>query len=125
MLPLKKKTQRQANLPFTEFEVVKPKNDNARRPRNEFEEAFQAFHKANPHVYELVKRFAYEVIARGYNHYSLTAIIQRVRWHTEIETSGDTFKINNNHAAYYARLFHDDHPQHAGFFRTRAITGER
>ena len=77
------------------------------------------WHKENPHVWQLFERFTYEAINAGYNHYSVAAIIERIRWHAEIETRGDVFKINNNHKAYYARYFQHMHPEHDGFFRTR------
>ena len=96
-------------------------NDN-RPPLNKWEAKWRQFHAENPGVYELVKRFAYEAIAKDRNHYSIMTVIQRIRWHTEIETTGDTFKINNNFAPYYARLFHADHPKHDGFFKTRMLT---
>jgi hypothetical protein len=72
-------------------------------------------------VYELFKRFAFEVIRRGHKHYSANAIFERIRWHTDIETNGDPFKLSNNHRAYYARLFMHDHPEYEGFFRTKEI----
>jgi len=79
------------------------------------------FHKANPQVYELFKRFTFEALRSGRKHYSAYAIFQRIRWHSEIETQGDDFKLNNNHQPYYARLFMHDHPQYDGFFKTRGL----
>jgi hypothetical protein len=38
-----------------------------------------------------------------------------------IETADEDFKINNNHRAYYARLWMREHPQYDGFFRTRRV----
>ena len=112
----------QMKLPFTEFEADAV-NDNT-PPLNKYEGEWREYHAKHPEVYELVKRFAYEVIARGYEHYSIMSVLQRIRWHTDIETIGNTFKINNNHAPYYARLFHADHPNQDGFFRTRTVLGE-
>jgi len=80
------------------------------------------FHTQNPHVYELFKQFTFQVIDAGFENYSVNAIFERIRWHTDIETRGSSFKLNNNHRAYYARLFHHDHPEHDGFFRTRYIS---
>ena len=114
--------QTQMTLPFEEFTATAA-NDND-QPLNKHEARWREFHAQNPEVYELVKRFAYEVLAKGYKRYSAYSIIQRIRWEIEIRTVGDTYKINNNHAPYYARLFHLDHPQHDGFFRTRPVIGE-
>ena len=55
-------------------------------------------------------------IAAGHKHYSMMAIIQRVRWHTTVETEGgDTFKINNNFSPYYSRQFIYNNPRFADF----------
>ena len=92
---------------------------------NDNEAAWLAFHNANPHVYDLIERFAFEAIAAGHKHYSMMAIIQRVRWHTMVETDGaDTFKINNNHSPYYSRQFAANNPRFSDFFRRRSVQGE-
>lgn len=77
------------------------------------------FHLENPHVYDLFKRFTQQAIDAGFDNYSVNAIFERIRWHTDIETRGDPFKINNNHRPYYARMFMDERPQHGNFFRIR------
>ena len=82
------------------------------------------WHRMNPHVYELFTRFTLDVIRRGFKQYSSKAIIERIRWHTEIETAGEEFKMNNNYAPYYARLFMKDYPEHAEFFRTKRLKEE-
>ena len=45
--------------------------------------------------------------------------MERVRWFTEIEARGDTFKCNNNYTAHYARLLMEQESELAGFFETR------
>ena len=82
-------------------------------------QAWWKWHKKNPQVWELFQKFTFEAIESGRTHYSTNSVIERIRWYTDIETSGDVFKINNNHAPYYARLFHLEYPQYDGFFRTR------
>jgi len=77
------------------------------------------FHTQNPYVYDLVERFTFEVINRGFMHYSINSIFERIRWHTDVETYGDEFKLSNNHRAYYARYFMHNHPEYKGFFRTK------
>ena len=83
------------------------------------------FHHDNPTIYELFKRFTFEVIERGHDKYSSKAIFERIRWHTDIETNGDEFKMSNNYTPYYARFFMHEHPQYEGFFRTQILTEER
>ena len=81
---------------------------------------FAAFHAEHPEVYRLFSRFAFVAIRSGREHYSARAIAHRLRWETQIEQASDEdFKVNNNWIARYAKLFMRDHPQHAGFFRTR------
>lgn len=84
-----------------------------------------AFHKQNPHVFDLLVKFTFDVIKRGYTNYSVNALFERIRWHTEIETGSGEFKLSNNHRAYYARLFHHYYPDHAGFFRTKPTRSEK
>lgn len=86
--------------------------------------AFREFHAANPHVYELFKRFAFEVIARGHRHYSARAVWYRLRWHVQFETSDPDFKLNDHHTPYYARMFMREFPRHEGFFETRRVQSE-
>lgn len=84
--------------------------------------AWWEWHLQNPEVYELFKKYTFEAINAGHKHYSAYAIVERIRWHTEVETKGDEFKINNNHRPYYARLFMYHHKEHEGFFRLRELT---
>ncbi|MBM66092.1 MAG: hypothetical protein CMH55_07655 [Myxococcales bacterium] len=86
---------------------------------------FWAFHRANPQVYRLFCRFTREAIEAGRRHFGARMIYERIRWYTMIETrSADGFKLNDHHHPYYARLFMRDHPEYAGFFRTRKAQGE-
>ena len=83
-----------------------------------------AWHKDNPHVYELFERFTMQAINRGHNRLSAWLIVNRIRWETIIETTGEDFKISNNYIAYYSRLFMAMNPEYAGFFRTKALKYE-
>jgi hypothetical protein len=87
-------------------------------------EAFEVFHSKNPEVWELFKKFTFNVIETGRKHYSVNAIFERIRWHTDIETEGDRFKLSNNHRAYYARHFHEQYPEHDGFFKIKQLRSE-
>jgi|TARA_Y100000052_G_C2924379_1_gene70335 hypothetical protein len=80
------------------------------------------WHKKNPHVYELFKKFTLIAIDRGHKEMSAWLIVNRIRWETSVETSGNDFKISNDFIAYYARLFMHDYPQYEGFFRTKRLT---
>lgn len=90
------------------------------RTMTRLEQRFREFHASNPRVYELFVKFTLQVVRAGRKRYGAFAILNRIRWHVEIETRGDEFKVNNNWSPFYARLFMQDHPQHDGFFETRA-----
>lgn len=86
-----------------------------------------AFHKAHPEVWKLFARFTFELIARGFKHYSAQhGVFARIRWETDqADVDGNsTFKVNNNHSPFYARAFMKKYPEHDGFFRTRQQTSE-
>ncbi len=107
--------------------VARKRSDkrHSKRPtRNELERAFRAFHSANPEVYVLFKKYARQAARAGRKNFGVAMIWERMRWHTLVETQGDSYKLNNNHRAYYARMFMEEHPQHAGFFRTRRVKNE-
>ena len=80
---------------------------------------FDEYHQMNPHVYDLVKHYAMEAIMAGHKHYGMQSVIERIRWHSKIESTDPDFKINNNHAPFYARMFNAEFPQFGEFFRTR------
>lgn len=82
------------------------------------ETAFEVYHRENPAVYVLFKRFSFEAIEKGRKHFSAEAVINRIRWETLI-SGNDDFKINNNYKAFYSRLFMKDFPQYSGFFELR------
>ena len=79
--------------------------------------AWMDYHRKNPEVYRLFCLFTQEAIASGRRNYSAQAVIERIRWETEV-LGGNDFKLPNAHVAFYARLFMKDHPAHDGFFRT-------
>lgn len=82
---------------------------------------FVDFHKSNPKVWELFKKYTWELIDAGHKQYSSRTVIDRIRWHIHVETTGGQFKISNSHSVYYSRLFHVSFPEHRGFFQTRKL----
>lgn len=91
------------------------------RPASKLEAAFWAEHRRRPLIYQLFCEFTAYAIARGRKNFGVSVIFERIRWETNIERGLDGFKVNNNHRAYYARLWMRDHPEHDGFFRTREL----
>ena len=82
---------------------------------------WREWHEKNPNVYWLFKRFTFEAIEKGHEHLSPWLIINRIRWETEVATTGQDFKISNNFIAYYSRKFMEDYPEYDGFFRTKPM----
>lgn len=74
---------------------------------------------ANPSAMALFRRFAAEALLAG-RRIGIGAIAERVRWECAVQTSGDTFKINNNHSAYIARRLIAEMPALASIIETRS-----
>lgn len=92
--------------------------------RRAIQDQFESFDKANPRVWELFVRFAEQAKAAGQKRYSSDAILHRIRWHINIETHGDDFKINNNFSSRYARKLVAERPEFEGFFSLRELKSE-
>jgi hypothetical protein len=93
------------------------------KPTNK--ERWWAWHKKNPKVWVLFQKFTFEAIRSGRKNYSHWAVMQRIRWETDVNTKGDCFKISNDFICYYARYFIHTHPQHSHFFRIRPLKEEK
>jgi hypothetical protein len=83
------------------------------------------WHKKNPQVWDKFEEYTLEAINSGRKKYSHWAIINRIRWHNEIETRGGEFKISNDYICFYARLFHARHPQYKDFFALKPLKEEK
>jgi hypothetical protein len=81
---------------------------------------FWDFHKSNPKVFELFREYCHQLRAAGRNQYGAKAVMERIRWHLEVETRGDDFKINNNYSSCYARLLLTQEPAFRSFFHVRS-----
>lgn len=84
-------------------------------------ERFEDFHRTNPHVYEALVRLARRFIeATGKRKLGAQRLIEIARWDLEIRTKGeDVYEINNDYAAFYARLVMYQEPDLAGVFDLR------
>ena len=82
---------------------------------------FKKFHEANPHVFKAVKEMAYRMRQTGRRRYSIRTILEVIRWHNDLETTGDVFKINNDFQPIFVRLLMHHDPTFEGFFELRRI----
>lgn len=87
------------------------------------EEAFRAFHRDNPHVYDELRRLALELVDRGHDRIGIGMLFEVLRWQEAMRTTGDCgFRLNNSHRALYARLLMDREPRLRGVFETRSLS---
>ena len=83
------------------------------------------WHNKNPSIWIAFERFALEAAEANRSRYSHWAVMNRVRWHTDIETTGKEFKISNDYIAFYARAFCAKYPQYRNFFKLKALKEEQ
>ncbi len=96
-----------------------------RKPAKSSRERFESFHAENPDIYQLFRKFTFQAIEAGREHFSGRTIAERIRWYTQVETGDPTgFKLNDHWAPYYVRLFIDEFPEHADFFETRTAIAD-
>lgn len=81
-------------------------------------QSFRQYDRENPIVYEEFKKYANQLIARGYKHLSSKLICEIIRFNSMISTTGK-YKVNNNFTADYARKFEKDFPEYEGYFSKR------
>lgn len=58
-------------------------------PKKSLQEAFDEFDQANPRVYQLIKKLAFQLIDSGKSHYGIGSIIEVLRWEINVKTVGD------------------------------------
>lgn len=89
---------------------------------NTIQARFEAFDQANPQVWDAFVRFAEELLRRGYDHYSSDAVMHRLRWHFNVETTRDGgFKLNDHFTSRYARKLARLDPRFESFFEFRRL----
>ena len=92
---------------------------------DEIDAKAEKFHHDNPQVWKLFREAAFNRISLGFEHYSMYAAGEHARWVMDTNHNSKTeFKFNNNYRPWYARKFHNEYPEHDGFFRTRHRTSE-
>jgi len=97
-------------------------------PDDSIQREFLDFHASNPHVYKFLVHYSMQAVRemrkRGIAspQYSISAVIERVRWHVNFEVKGyQDFKINNDYRSRYARLIMKTVPKLRGVFNLRKI----
>ena len=63
----------------------------------EMREQVKAYHKEHPEIFRLFVMYTFQMIDSGKKNYSVSSIWERIRWHKDAGSDGETqFKINNN-----------------------------
>ena len=83
------------------------------------EQKFKRFHDLNPQVFNELVELALKMKRSGRERYGINSLIEVVRWHKNLNTHDDEFKINNNYAPFYSRLIMLKVPELDGFFNVR------
>lgn len=94
---------------------------------DEMREQCIEFDRQHPEVWRWFCRLTFDLIARGFKHYAVNSVFERIRWELD-KVGGDgkaQFKLNNNYRPFYARRFMRLYPEHDGFFRTREQSSRR
>ena len=87
--------------------------------------AFQEYHEKHPEVFSFLVSVIYDLRKRGYHHYGIGALWERMRWHFQIDQDlGEEFKCNNNYRSRYVRLIITQHPDLEDFFELRTLRTE-
>tara|TARA_B100001175_G_scaffold278152_1_gene254582 strand:- start:6829 stop:7173 length:345 start_codon:yes stop_codon:yes gene_type:complete len=87
----------------------------------DYPKAWLRFHADNPDIYFYIRSMALDLFNSGHKTWGMKSLIEAVRWQIATTTTDPVFKINNNHAPYYARYLMDMEPQLEGFFKTREV----
>lgn len=90
-------------------------------PRLTLDEAFDAFHAANPFVYDALCELARRMKARGMEKIGVGFLFEVLRWEWIIATDSADYRLNNNLRSRYARRIMAQEPDLAGVFEIREL----
>jgi hypothetical protein len=80
---------------------------------------FSEFDEKHPDIWEAFVAITKDFLARGQRRYSADGILHIIRWQRRTSTEKLSLKINNNHAAFYARKWREHFPDADNFFALR------
>jgi hypothetical protein len=95
-----------------------------RRPGETIQEAFEAFHDANPSVYTNLVALAKRAKDAGRKSIGIGMLFEVLRWNYSIRTQGEDFKLNNNFRSRYARMIERNNADLIGFFEKRELKAQ-
>ena len=78
------------------------------------------FHRANLHVYRILRRITMEAAANRFE-FGIGAVTEIARWERRFSTEGEDFKIPNAFRSMYARLLMEQEADLTDFFHTAEL----
>lgn len=93
-------------------------------PRNgTIQAAFEAFHRNNPQVYEILKMIAFEWRDAGHKKCGIGMLWEVMRWKMGLHTEhpDEDYKLNNNFRSRYVRKLIEENPELENFFELREL----
>lgn len=86
------------------------------------QERFEAFHAANPWVYDAFVALTEDWIRRGHTRIGIKMLAEVLRWQYGRKTAdSSSFKLNNVFPSRYVRRMLAEHPEWADVFETREL----
>lgn len=81
------------------------------------------FHCAHPEVYDRLEQMSVALVQRGHDRIGIAMLWETLRYESMLgaRPGEDTYRLNNNHRAYYARLLMGRRAELAGVFETRSV----
>lgn len=85
-------------------------------------EKFNDYHAANPGIYDLFKKYSFDLKVAGRKRYSQWTIINKIRWDNDVNVANSLFKISNDYISLYARKLVQEHPtEFKDFFKLKKM----
>jgi hypothetical protein len=92
-------------------------------PQPTIDEAFRAFHAANPWVYAALVKLARQAVKDGHKRVGMKMLWEVLRWEwtrQSVTTDGE-WRMNNSFTSRYARLIAANEADLVDVFETRAL----
>lgn len=86
------------------------------------QERFLSFHSKNLWVLAALERLTQDYLDRGHTKVGIGMLTEVLRWQYGRQTTGDAFKLNNNHRSRYVRMMVARHPEWDDVFEQRVLT---
>lgn len=92
-------------------------------PLATIDQRFEAFHAANPWVYDALERLAADMLRRGRRRIGIRMLWEVIRWQYAQQTTdpSSSFKVNDHYHSRFVRLLISRHPEWADAFETREL----